>query len=200
MQDLPAPSRADLSYARFDEYTDLANIALDDTPPRLLAPLVRFLLRRSWHGPISLADVRWSGALVTAVDWSMLHKLGDEQAKRWWWRSREDADTATRANVQALRLLRDAGLNDDADRFAYRAQVCQRGIHLLRLRLARWLFSWMLYILAGYGYRPLRTLFWYLMVIASFAFAYFQATHGLLTFGLPPTTIQPLEWYEALVL
>lgn len=191
---------ANLREATLDANTNLAGAALDDTPARLLAPFMRFMLRRRWHGPVALCDVRWNGALVTAVDWSVLHQLGDGQATGWWWRSRKEAEAATRANVQVSRLLREAGLNDDADRFAYRAQVRQRGVHRLRLRLARWLFSWVLFVLAGYGYRPLRTVFWYLAAIAGFAFAYYQATHGLLTFGLAPSTIQPLQWYEALVL
>jgi hypothetical protein len=45
--------------------------------------------------------------------------------------------------------------------------------------ILRWLFSWFLALLAGYGYHPERSVFWYLATIASFAYAYFQVTHGL---------------------
>jgi hypothetical protein len=66
--------------------------------------------------------------------------------------------------------------------------------------LLRWFFSGFLALLAGYGYHPGRTLVWYLAVISGFAFAYGLATHGVLTFDLPRSSIQPLQWYEALVL
>ncbi len=54
--------------------------------------------------------------------------------------------------------------------------------------------------LAGYGYRPGRTIFWYLVVIGGFAFAYSQAAQGILTFGLPRSQFSALPWYEALIL
>jgi hypothetical protein len=54
---------------------------------------------------------------------------------------------------------------------------------------------------AGYGYRPARTLFWYLATIAIFTFLYMQATTGWIPFGLPaPSQFAPLTWYEALIL
>jgi hypothetical protein len=40
--------------------------------------------------------------------------------------------------------------------------------------LLRWLFSWFLTAIAGYGYHPGRSLLWYLAVIFGFAFAFFQ--------------------------
>jgi hypothetical protein len=157
--------------------------------------------RRRAFGSVSLADVRWNGADLTVVDWSGLRKLGDERGDfSPLWRDRYDLERATRANIQLAKQLDNAGMKDDADRFYYRAQVCRRGVQLLRFRLLRWLFSWLLFVIAGYGYRPLRTLFWYLAVIGMFAFAFYQATHGVLSFGLPASHIQPLEWYEALVL
>lgn len=55
-------------------------------------------------------------------------------------------------------------------------------------------------MLAGYGYHPERTLFWYLVIISGFSFAYVQATHGVLTSGLHPSQVPLLQWYEALVL
>ncbi len=56
-------------------------------------------------------------------------------------------------------------------------------------------------MLAGYGYRAGRTIFWYLVVIASFAFMYMQATTGWIPFGLPASSqLAPLPWYEALIL
>lgn len=109
-------------------------------------------------------------------------------------------EDAVLANRQVATVLRSQGLNEDADRFAYRAQLCQRIVLLYSFQYLHYAGSLLLGLLAGYGYRPLRTLFWYLAVITSFAFAYFQATHGMLTFGLPHSQVQPLAWYEALVL
>jgi hypothetical protein len=105
-----------------------------------------------------------------------------------------------RAYRQLAAQLRAQGMNEVADRFLYRAQVRQRGVLLRSFRIPQYLGSWVLGVLAGYGYRPGRSLFWYLAVILGFAFAYMQATQGQLTFGLSPSQLQPLPWYEALVL
>jgi hypothetical protein len=62
-------------------------------------------------------------------------------------------------------------------------------------------FSWFLFVLAGYGYRPIRTLFWYLATIAGFTVLYMQVTAGWLPFGvLAPSSLTNLPWYEALIL
>lgn len=60
--------------------------------------------------------------------------------------------------------------------------------------------SWLLDLLAGYGYRPGRAILLYLAVIIWFANFYVWATHSVISFGLPPSSFQPLPWYEALVL
>jgi uncharacterized protein YjbI with pentapeptide repeats len=181
---------ANLWHVMFDSTTDLSSVHVTDTPGRF-TDLVHRLRRQPAYGPPSVADIHWNEADLTVVDWSGLRRLGDERPDRrqrtrhqgwWWWRSRVESEQATRANTQLARRLRDAGLNDDADRFAYRAQVCQRGVHLLRVRVLRWLFSWLLFVIAGYGYRPLRTLFWYLAVLASFAAIYFSVGPGV---GVP---------------
>lgn len=190
---------ADLSHATFNLQTHLNSIVLSDTP-HWYSALAQRMRQKRVYGPVSLGNIRWNDVDLTSVDWSVLKRLGDERSVRWWGRHRGESDRATRANTQLAKRLRDAGLNDDADRFAYRAQVCQRGVHLLRLRLGRWLFSWLLFVVAGYGYRPLRTLFWYLATIASFAFAYYWTTRGVITLGAHPSEFQPLAWYEALVL
>jgi hypothetical protein len=71
--------------------------------------------------------------------------------------------------------LRSQGLTEAADRFAYRAQVLQK--HVLRLSgvhsFGSYLFSSFLDVLAGYGYRPARTLLAYLLTITCFALAYY---------------------------
>jgi hypothetical protein len=118
-----------------------------------------------------------------------------------------------RAYRQLAAQLRAQGMSEVADRFLLRSQICQRRV-LLRQPLQAWrrpwrlpgavgryLGSWVLALLAGYGYRPGRTILWYLVVIASFAFLYMQATTGWIPFGLPaPSALAPLPWYEALIL
>ena len=87
---------------------------------------------------------------------------------------RERFRAAVRANRQLAVVLRAQGLNELADRFAYRAQVLQRRV--LRRSGARaygsYLFSWLLDVLAGYGYKPGRTVFAYILTILSFAVIY----------------------------
>jgi uncharacterized protein YjbI with pentapeptide repeats len=183
-------SGAKLIRAHPDLETNLSNVILSDTTERLPSLLAAFIRRQRLYGPVSLADVRWNGVDLTGVDWSGLRKLGDEHSKRWWWRSRNESERAVRANIQVAKQLDNAGLKDDADRFFYRAQVRQRGVHLLRFRLLRWLFSWVLFVIAGYGYRPLRSIVTYLLVVAGFAALYL---------GLGGAGGHALSWNEALV-
>ena len=87
---------------------------------------------------------------------------------------RERLQAAVRANRQLAVVLRAQGLNEAADRFAYRAQVLQRqvlrrsGVRSLR----SYFFSCVLDVLAGYGYRPGRTLIAYISTVLSFAIIY----------------------------
>jgi len=85
-------------------------------------------------------------------------------------------DTAAlRANRQLAVILRSQGLNEDADRFAYRAHLIQRRM-LLRngpRSIGPFLFSCFLDVLAGYGYKPGRTLVAYLSIILGFGLLYF---------------------------
>jgi hypothetical protein len=53
--------------------------------------------------------------------------------------------------------------------------------------LGAWLFSWFLFLLAGYGYKPIRSFLVYLLAIVGFAALYL---------GLD----SDLAWYEAVVL
>jgi uncharacterized protein YjbI with pentapeptide repeats len=115
---------------------------------------------------------------------------------------------AARANRQLANAMRAQGMNEEAMPFAYRAQRLQRAIlwryllwgtdiffeaeaiHLggIRQRLhivwnrihtgASYLFSWFLDILAGYGYKPERSLGFYLLTVVAFAATY-RLTGGL---------------------
>ncbi len=107
-----------------------------------------------------------------------------------------------RANRQLAVVLREQGLNEEADHFAYRAQQLQRIV--LRLqgllpevkllqrvqKLSGYVWSGILDGLAGYGYKPVRTLGWYLLVIFWFAWIYFH---------LGPIEGHPFSFIGALV-
>ena len=180
---------ADLTLAMFDAHTNLREVVLTDTA-HWYSALLRDMRREHSYGSVSVANVQWNDADLTTMNWSAVRRLGDERGRYLLWRSSWELEQAASANTQLARRLRAAGMNGAADRFAYRARVCQRGIQLSRGRLFRWLFSWFLYIIAGYGYRPLRTLFWYLAVILGFAFLYIHLGH---------INGQPFEFDEALV-
>lgn len=168
-------------------------------------------------GPVfaRLADVRWGSANLAVVSWAPLARLGDEYAARTppgqdgetkKERRTIDFEAAVRANRQLATALRDQGLNEDADRFAYRAQVLQRVVLFRQVflrveeqpqgpwwqlrKLTAYLGSWFLAIIAGYGYRPGRSILAYLLLVSGFAAAYF-------VLGAPSGA--HLNWYEALV-
>jgi hypothetical protein len=79
---------------------------------------------------------------------------------------------AVRTNRQLATALQAQGLNEDAARFAYRAQKIQRVVLRRQKKFGQYLFSGFLDLLAGYGYRPGRTLLWYLLMICVFAATY----------------------------
>jgi len=113
----------------------------------------------------------------------------------------EDYHEAVRANRQLANAMRAQGMNEEAVPFAYRAQCLQRQVlwrqvvwgqvealhadvqpkglwklvQALRwriLKFAAFIFSWFLDLLAGYGYKPGRSLFIYLLMIVLFAACY----------------------------
>jgi hypothetical protein len=49
----------------------------------------------------------------------------------------------------------------------------RKGIGRLARKMIGYLFSWLLDLCAGYGYKPLRALFAYLLVIAAFMLLYY---------------------------
>jgi hypothetical protein len=173
------------------------------------------LFRRPRYGP-ALCDLHWGDIdlvqLTQLGGWDDLRRLADEGGLSW----RIDAvahRSAVRAYRQVAQRLRDQGFSDVADRLSDRAQVRQRKLFFRLLLedwqrpwrlpgdLVRWLFSWFLALLAGYGYHPGRSVFWYLTAIAGFTLLYMQATRGWIPFGLPaPSQLAPLPWYEALIL
>src|SRR6266487_3395203 len=150
-------------------------------------------------GP-SLADAQWSNVNLAVVQWSQVDMLGDEYEARQGTRHGkrkssvtrlEEYEAAVRANRQLAVALRAQGLDEEAARFAYRAQLLQRIVLRRQGKIGQYLFSLLLDLLAGYGYRPGRSLMAYLVVIFSFMCLYLLNAHG---------AAAHLSWDEALVL
>lgn len=109
------PKPADLRMAFFDNTTKLAGISLGD----------------GTYGFVPLADLNWGSANLTEVDWTQVHKLGDEYATQW--KLPVEYQAAIRANRQLATELQAQGMDEDAAHFAYRAHVNKR---LMRLQQA----------------------------------------------------------------
>ena len=129
-----------------------------------------------------LADVRWGDVNLAVVDWSVLSILGDEVGADQYKAADKElehilrlefVERATRAYRQLSIVLRNQGLNDDANRFAYRAQLMQRIVYRRQKKSSRFLGSLLLDLITGYGYRPMRSFIAYLIVILAFATSYF---------------------------
>ena len=126
-------------------------------------------------------------------------------------RLRDDSGKGPRAHAAAHRdasrvyrevglAFRQQGLSAQATAYRLLELTAERKADYWEGHLS-WLGSGVLNVLAGYGYRPGRTIIWYLAVVAGFAFMYLQATNGWVPFGLLPASSLPsLTWYEALIL
>jgi uncharacterized protein YjbI with pentapeptide repeats len=140
-----------------------------------------------------LGDIQWTGVgtvNLTRINWAKVHRLGDEQSAGL--RGGADQHEAVvRAYRQVAAQLRAQGMNEVADRFLYRAQVRQRGVLLRRFRIPQYLGSWLLDLISGYGYKPIRSFITYVLVILGFAAAYF---------ALGGANGQMLSWNEAIVI
>jgi hypothetical protein len=128
-------------------------------------------------GDVNLAVLRWTSKgnrPLILGDESEARARRDPQGKRLPASEQLAAyEGAVRANRQLALALQAQGLNEDAARFAYRAQVLQRIVLRRQQRIGQWLFSHFLDALAGYGYKPGRSVLAYLSVILGFAVAYF---------------------------
>ena len=139
------------------------------------------------HVGIWLLDVHWGDVNLTELDWPSVWTLYYEQRAYskttidGEMKSRTKRDKHYRQAVQAYRqlsvALQQQGLNEDASRFAYRAQKLQRLVLRRQKKFGQYLFSLFLDLLAGYGYRPGRSVIWYLVIIFGFALAYFAFGH-----------------------
>jgi hypothetical protein len=160
---------ADLQKAFFDTSSTLNRIILVNGEDGV-APLLR--------------DVHWDGVNLSGIRWSSVGVLGEEgAAQQRLTPEGEPKDAATRrveylravrSNRQLAATLRSQGLTDDADRFAYRAQLCQQQVlrSLGIQALPAYVGSLLLWALAGYGYRLWRILAAYGLVLAVFTLIY----------------------------
>ncbi len=98
---------------------------------------------------------------------------------------------AVRANRQVATVLRDQGMNEEGDRFAFHAQRLQREVFRQQGQRGRWFGSWLMDAVAGYGYRPRRAFIAYILIVLAFAALYLLNAQ----FAAPH-----LSWDEALVL
>jgi uncharacterized protein YjbI with pentapeptide repeats len=151
------------------------------------------ILGNEKHGLVKLGDVTWGGVNLSVMKWSQVKMLGDEQGAR----QKEsngvvkdlairlsEYEAAVRANRQLAVALQSQGLNEDAARFSYRAQVLQKRVFWFQMfqkgaklrqraqALGAWLFSWFLFLLAGYGYRLGRSFLAYFLIISLFMTIY----------------------------
>jgi uncharacterized protein YjbI with pentapeptide repeats len=143
-----------------------------------------FLADKKRISPL-LADAEWGSGNLAVINWSQVKMLGDEykvmqEQLNGEIKDRnatlEEFEKAVRANRQIAVALRIQGLEEEAARFAYRAQKLQRTVFRLqgKRKFVQYLFSLFLDILAGYGYKPIRCFIAYLLVIITFATIYFM--------------------------
>ncbi len=138
-------------------------------------------------GFVFLSNIRWGNANLAVVKWLQVKMLGDEhqaRQKKDHEGKLKDRDTrlyeyqdALRANRQLAIELQAQGLSEAASRFAYRAQKLRRIVLRRQKKFGQYIFSGFLDLLAGYGYRPGRSVIWYLITIFGFALAYFAVGH-----------------------
>ncbi len=166
---------ADLSGANLEE-ADLSGANLEK------AKIQHIILSNKQRVSPLLADVQWGNINLAVVNWSQILILGDEYLAEQRYTTDgkyknkgtrlSEYQAAVRANRQLAVSLREQGLNEEADHFAYRAQKLQRIVLRRQRKFGRYLFLGFLDLIAGYGYRPGRSVFWYLVIVCGFALAY----------------------------
>jgi uncharacterized protein YjbI with pentapeptide repeats len=151
------------------------------------------------HGVgLKLLDAHLDDVNLAVWRWSQVKMLGEEYEARQRDRDEKDPalrlgryEEAVRANRQLALALQGQGLNEEAARFSYRAQILQRKVFQLQGKFGSYLFSLFLAVLTGYGYRMWRILVAYALVNCVFATLYF-----VLGLSTPPH----LSWPQALII
>jgi hypothetical protein len=172
-------------------------------------PLDGAVLSDVEHGAFQVIDVGWAGCDMTTLSWYQVSVVGEERLVRQLRSASGERksrgmrllqfECAVRANRQVAVHFRQQGFNENADKFAYRAQVLQLHTLMRQRQLIRALGAWMLYVSAGYGYKPVRSVVTYLVVIAGLAAGYLALSNAAFS-PFVPSQSSPLTWYEASVL
>lgn len=150
------------------------------------------------EGGLILADVDWGGAALDHINWRLMPQLGDDHIALHW--KTEDyikefgrsltpdqvheqktlrLEAAARANRQVTIALRNQGIYEASDIYAYHAQALQRRIFWQQQEWGRWLFSKILASIVGYGYKLNRLLFTYILSLLAFALAYYSVSWSI---------------------
>src|SRR6266487_2796626 len=174
----------------FGAHLEMADLRAASLSPVTLTQAT--LANAAGIGP-TLVDAQWGETNLSVANWSQVRMLGDEDSasqsladngqKKTSAKRQEGYQYAYRANHQLAVVLQNQGLTDNAAHFAYRAKCLKRTVLRYDFLLARtmkqrfqigWslLFSWTLFLLAGYGYRIWRCLLWYGGVVLLFMFFY----------------------------
>jgi hypothetical protein len=160
---------------------------------------VNLAIIQQWNAVKMLGDEYWARQLERKL-WTNRGKLqmpfpkGATRAERRQARAErrrkilEAWQEAERANRQLSTVMRDQGMSDAADHFAYRGNICQRQLYRVQGRHLRRFGSWLLDLVSGYGYRPLHSVATYLLIVALFGLAYW---------ALGVSTGHMLTWNEA---
>lgn len=195
--------RADLRGAFFDSATFLEGVRLNDEKFGCAS-----IVDAHW-GDVNLSVVDWKQFRVLGDEARSLEQVTSRGEVKTKLKRLEEYQAAVRANRQLANAMRAQGMNEEAIPFAYRAQILQRRVYMRqvlwgllesietdatqrefrqstrdiwrRIRsFGAYIFSWFLDILAGYGYKPGRSLLIYILMIAGFATGYYLIGH------LPP--------------
>jgi hypothetical protein len=117
-----------------------------------------------------LGNVKWNDADLTGINWRYVRRLGDEKTARF--RDLDSLRSVVKTYHTLAELLRMQGLSEAADYFSYREKVRQRLVLLRQSDIYAATGSLLLDLLAGYGFKPMRTLAWYVGIVFGYAAAY----------------------------
>jgi hypothetical protein len=171
-------SGADLRSANLSDAT-LSSANLSGADLRAASLDRTTLLNNATLAGASLDQIILDNTNLTVLKWGHVALLGDERLARAVKDDKgkpKNRDTriaefeaAVRANRVLAVALRAQGMSDDADLFAYHAQVLQRQLSFRQRQYGRWLFSRLLAALSGYGYHLGNIFRAYALVVLVFA-------------------------------
>jgi hypothetical protein len=135
----------------------------------------------------SLDQVTFENTNLSVVDWRLAPILGDEltaqsakdenSGRKPRSQRIEEYQAAARAYRRLAMALQANGLSEETAGYLYRAQIMQRRLAYRERRFGAYLFSVLLAVLAGYGYRLGRIVVAYLSVVLFFAVLFLSARY-----------------------